>query len=227
MCGALVSRHGFKNDVYYMCNALVSRHWHITCVARFTWLGFKKRNPYYLCGTFFSRHGFIIMKSYILDPLPATILKQHFDLLLPIILKIVNLSVKYGHFPSLKFADLSPLLKKANLDHEVNAKYRPILNIKVISKIIEKVVVVRLQKYLEANQLNEPLQSAYKPLHSCKTAIVRVHNDILVATDKRYCVILLLLELSAAFDTVDHGSLLTRLHSNYSISTLLIAHNLR
>ena len=98
------------------------------------------------------------MKSCILDPLPATLLKQHFDLLLPIILKIVNLSLESGYFPSsLKTAVLSPLLKKANLDHEVLANYRPISNLKVISTIIEKVVTVRLQKYLEANKLNEPL----------------------------------------------------------------------
>ena len=152
----------------------------------------------------------------ILDLLPATLLKQHFDLLLPIILKIVNLSLESSHFPfSLKTAVLSPLLKKASLDHEVLANYRPISNLKVISKIIEKVVAVRLQKYLEANQLNEPLQSAYKPFHSCETALVRVHNDILVAIDKRHCVMLLLLDLSAAFDTVDHDILLTRLHSEY------------
>ena len=75
----------------------------------------------------------------ILDLLPATLLKQHFDLLLPIILKIVNLSLESSHFPfSLKTAVLSPLLKKASLDHEVHANYRPISNLKVISKIIEK-----------------------------------------------------------------------------------------
>ena len=96
---------------------------------------------------------------------------------------------------------------------EVSANYRPISNLKVISKIIEKVVAVRLQKYLEANHLNEPLQSAYKPFHSCETALVRVHNDILVSVDKRHCVMLLLLDLSAAFDTIDHDILLTRLHS--------------
>ena len=98
----------------------------------------------------------IVMKSCILDPLPVTLLKQHLDLLLPIILTIVNLSLESGHFPSsLKTAVLSPLLKKANLDHEVLANYRPISNLKVISKIIEKVAAVRLQKYLEANQLND------------------------------------------------------------------------
>ena len=88
----------------------------------------------------------IIMKSCILDPFLATLLKQHFDLLLPIILKIVNLSLESSHFPSsLKTAVLSPLLKKANLDHEVLAHYRPISNLKVIPKIIEKVFAVRLQ----------------------------------------------------------------------------------
>ena len=83
-------------------------------------------------------------------------------------------------------------------------------------------VAVRLQKYLKANQLNEPLQSAYKPFHSCETALVRFHNDILVAIDKRQCVMLLLLVLSAAFDTVDHDILLTRLHSKYSISGIAL-----
>ena len=86
------------------------------------------------------------MKSCILEPLSVTLLKQHFDLLLPIILKILNLSLESGHFPSsLKTAVLSPLLKKANLDHEVLANYRPVSNLNVISKIIEKVVAIRLQ----------------------------------------------------------------------------------
>ena len=133
------------------------------------------------------------------------------------------MSLESGHFlSSLKTAVLSPLLTKANLDHEVLANYRPISDLKVISKIIEKVVAVRLQKYLEANQLNEPRQSAYKPFHSCETALVRVHNDILVAIDKRHCVMLLLLDLSVAFDTVDHDILLTRLHSKYSISGIAL-----
>ena len=63
-----------------------------------------------------------------------------------------------GHFPSsFKTSLLSLLLKKACLDREVLANFRPVSNLMVISKVIEKVVAVRLQKYLEANQLNEPL----------------------------------------------------------------------
>ena len=62
----------------------------------------------------------------------------------------------------------------------------------------------------------------FKPFHSCETVLVRVHNEILVAIDKRHCVMLLLLDLSAAFDTVDHDILLTRLHSKYSISDIAL-----
>ena len=97
----------------------------------------------------------------------------------------------------MKIAVLSPLLKKDNLDHEVLANYRPISNLKVISKFIEKVDAVRLQKYLEANQVNDPFQSAYKSFHSCETALV----------------LLLFFLVVAAFGTVDHNILLPRLHS--------------
>ena len=70
------------------------------------------------------------------------------------------------------------------------------------------VVAVRLQDYLESNELNEPLQSAYKRFPSCETTLTRVHHDILLETDNRHCVMLLLLDLSAAFDTVDHDIVL-------------------
>ena len=95
--------------------------------------------------------------------------------------------------------------------------YRPISNLKVISRIIEKVAAVRLQGYLESNELNEPIQSAYMRFHSCETALTRVHNDILLEIANRHCVMLLLLDLSAAFDTVDHDILLKRLDSRLSI----------
>ena len=78
-------------------------------------------------------------------------------------------------------------------------------------------MAVRLQAYLDSHQLTEPLQSAYKSFHSCETALVRVQNDILLAIDNRHCVMLLLLDLSAAFDTVDHEILLKRLNSKFSI----------
>ena len=89
-----------------------------------------------------------------MDPFPAALLKEHLDSLLPKLCRITGeLVLKAGQLPSaLKTAVLSPLLKKPSLDHKVLAgSYRPISNLKVISKIIEKVVAVRLQDYLESN----------------------------------------------------------------------------
>ena len=153
-------------------------------------------------------------KSCTIDPIPASLLRENLDLLLPILCQIENLSLESGCVPhSLKQAILKLLLKKASLDHEILRNFRPISNL----KLIRKVVANRLVSYLEQNHLDEPLQSAYKKFHSCETALVRVQNDMLCAIDKRCCVALLLLDLSAAFDTVDHNILLQRLHSRFSV----------
>lgn len=86
-----------------------------------------------------------------------------------------------------------------------------------MSKIFGKVVASRLIYYLELNHLGEPLQSAYQLFHNCETAFVLIHNGLLRAVDNRCCVVLLLLDLSTAFDTVDHNLLLSRLESKFSI----------
>ena len=83
-----------------------------------------------------------------------------------------------------------------------------------MSKIVEKVVASRLNDHLVFNHLDEPLQSAHKRFHSCEAALFCVYNDVLRrAVDNHRCVVLLLLDLSAAFDTVDHSLLLSRLPS--------------
>ena len=86
-----------------------------------------------------------------------------------------------------------------------------------MSKVIEKAVANQLCAYLSSNDLHEPLQSAYKKLHSCETALTRVNNDILREIDKRSSVAMVLLDLSAAFDTVDHNILINRLNSKFGI----------
>ena len=72
---------------------------------------------------------------------------------------------------------------------------------------------MRLRDCLCDNDLNESLQTAYKKHHSCETALLLVQNDILKSIDNEQYVVLLLLDLSAAFDTVDHKILLQRLRS--------------
>ena len=84
-------------------------------------------------------------------------------------------------------------------------------------------VAIQLTDHVMSHHLDETFQSAYKNVHSTKTALVRVQNDILCAIGNNESVILLLLELSAAFDTVDHTILLSRLRDRFGVnSTALI-----
>ena len=144
-------------------------------------------------------------KSSDLDPLPGAVMKDCFHVLLPVITRIVNLSMTTWTVPiAMKEASLSPLLKRPSLDHEQIPNFRPISNLPFISKCTEKVVASRLTPHVNNNNLSEIFQSAYERGHSTETALVRVQNDIPRAIDNGDCVILLLLDLSAAFDTVDH-----------------------
>ena len=78
-------------------------------------------------------------------------------------------------------------------------------------------MALQLTSYLEDNHLYEPLQSAYKKFHSTETAVIKVHNDIATAIDSGHSVILVLLDLFAAFDTVDHTILIRRLSTRFGI----------
>ena len=96
--------------------------------------------------------------------------------------------------------------------------FRPISNLSFISKATEKVVATRLSHHLENACLHVIYQSAYKKGHSTETTLARIHNDILRAIDDGECVILELLDLSAAFDTVDHDILITKLKHRFGIT---------
>ena len=158
----------------------------------------------------------IAKKACDLDPLSACLLSTNLDVLMPVIVRIVNLSLKSGSMPSkLKEAVLKPLLKKKNLDHTEFKNYRPVSNLSFLSKVIEKAVALQLISYLEDNHPYELLQSAYKKSHSTETALIKVHNDIVTAMDSGHSVILVLLDLSAAFDTVDHRILIRRLSTRF------------
>jgi len=159
------------------------------------------------------------IKSCALDPIPATVLKGCLDLLLPFITKLVNCSLQCSVMTEgMKQAQLRPLLKKPSLNHELFKNYRPISNLIFISKSCEKAVPVQLKDHVCNNNLDELFQSAYKAGHSTETALLRVQNDILRAIDNGGCVMLLLLDLSAAFDTVDHSILLSRLSYSFGIA---------
>ena len=124
----------------------------------------------------------------------------------------VNRSLSSGCFPagnSQKVAHVKPLLKKPNLDKEVFKSY--------LRKTIERVVSSRISDHVRDNNLSDTFQSAYKPFHVTETALLRVNNDILSAMDDGKITALVVLDLSAAFDTVDHKILLSGLQYHLGI----------
>ena len=158
-----------------------------------------------------------------MDPIPTSLLKeciksQGSHALLSLITDIVNSSLENGLPTSLKGAYVSPLLKKPSLDKEQLNNYRPISNLPFISKLIEKVVAKQLSEHLANNDLYERTQSAYRGCHSTETALIKVQSDIMAAVDQGSVAVLVLLDLSAAFDTVDHRVLLDRLDAVFRVS---------
>ena len=144
--------------------------------------------------------------------------------MLPVITDIVNRSLDEALIPNLlKTALIIPLLKKTNLDTEDVKNFRPVSNLPFVSKLIKKSVAAQLVQYIDDNNLDEKLQSAYKKLHSTETALLRVHDDILRTVDRGCTVVLLLLDLFAAFDTVDRGLLLHRLNTRFGIKGKVLA----
>ena len=91
----------------------------------------------------------------------------------------------------MKAAPVQPLIKNHSIDCNVLNNYRPVSNLTVLSKVIERAVAFHLNKYLINNNLDESLKSAYKSGHSTETSLVRVKkNDIMVSIDQGKPVIL-------------------------------------
>ena len=151
-------------------------------------------------------------KTCSLDPMPTNLVKKCIDVIAPTSAIIVNASFTTGIFPdSCKTAIVVPLIKKPSLDANVLKNYRPVSNCCFLDKFLEKAAFIQLNDYFSQNSLYGKYQSAYREGHSCETALLRVHNDVMLALDKQKDVILILLDLSAAFDTIDHDILLERL----------------
>ena len=151
------------------------------------------------------------------DTIPAQLLKSSLDEILPALTKLVNISFSTGSIEGLKDSVITPLLKKQGLDQETLSNYRPVANILYLSKLIETNISLQVHDHMDLNYLHIPYQSGYKAYHSCETLLLSLNNDILKAFDGGECVILLLLDLSAAFDTVDHDRLLKILHEEIGL----------
>ncbi len=158
-----------------------------------------------------------------LDPIPTWLLKLCTDELMPILLAMFNTSLASGEFPhQFKVGLVKPLLKQGKLDTDELKNYRPVSNLHYVSKILEKLTVARLEEHLQVHSLYDPFQSAYKSGYSTETALMHLSNCILTSLDAGKCVLLAALDLSAAFDTIDHTLFLKRLHSLYGVGDVAL-----
>jgi hypothetical protein len=164
-----------------------------------------------------TEHGF---KTSPEDPLPAEMLKIHVDTLLPYWVELVNLSLEIGKMDKLKSSIMLPLIKELNsmTDTEEFKNYRPVCNLVFVGKLVERVVDIRLQEQLDRNSLNTKEEYGYKNKHSTELLLTWVCNNLFEACDKNTASVVLLLDLSAAFDTVDHEKLLEILEVEIGIT---------
>ena len=96
-------------------------------------------------------------------------------------------------------------------------------NLSFLSKLTEKLVLSQLSEYLHENNLFPSSQSAYRSSHSTETALLKITNDLLLSLDSGNISLLTLLDLSAAFDTIDHQILLKRLSYSFGVSDTVLS----
>ncbi|KAK3508055.1 hypothetical protein QTP70_011851, partial [Hemibagrus guttatus] len=168
-----------------------------------------------------------------LDPIPSAMLQTISPDLLPFITTVINRSLTSGHVPTaFKKARVIPILKKPALDPSDISNYRPVSLLSFLSKILERVVCNQLSDYLMQNNLHDPNQSGFKAAHSTETALLALTEKLHAARSAKLSSVLILLDLSAAFDTVNHKTLLSTLrslgiveqHGNGLLPTWMVAH---
>ena len=158
------------------------------------------------------------IKCSALDFLPTKVFSRLWPYICPIVTNIVNLSMSSGIFPDvLKMAHIKPLLKSPTLDTEDLLSYRPVSNLSFVSKVVETAMNSQLQQHFTENNLMCTYQSAYRKGHSVESALTHVYSSILKELDRGRSVFLVMLDLSAAFDTISHERLLHVLDRRFGL----------
>ena len=149
-------------------------------------------------------------KSSGIDKIPVRVIKDSLPVTLPVITSLINVSFTRGIFPrSWKLAVVSPILKDGN--HEEPNNNRPISLLPILSKVCERVALNQIMLYLMSNERLSTRQSGNKELHSTETSLIRTTDAILSAIDEKKIAAVVLLDMSKAFDTINHGILLNEL----------------
>ena len=154
-----------------------------------------------------------VKSAFKLDPIPTPLLHILSTRLTPHYKTIIDRSLTSGIVPtSMKLALVTPIIKNQSLEKSTLSNYRPISNLSYISKTLERVVCSQLNTYLNANNILNKYQSAYTIYKSTETALTHILDKIRLFPTQHPSIIVLL-DLSAAFDTIDHTILLHRLES--------------
>ena len=164
-------------------------------------------------------------KTCSLDSIPTALLKEEevCETVLPALTNIINSSLDSGIVPKrFKEAVITPSLKNTSLDAEELKSYRPISNICFPAKVMEKIVAAQITEHMTRNGLHDPLQSAYRKKASTETALIKIKCDVDRMLDAGEAVMLIFLDLSAAFDMIDHAVLLGRLKEEVGITDLAL-----
>ena len=146
-------------------------------------------------------------------------MKDCIEVLVTPITSIVNLLLSKGSFPShLKSALVFPLLKKPTFDKDNMKYYWPVSNLSFLSKVLEKVMANCLNSHIYSSNTSNDYQSAYSKFRSTETALLKIHNGVLSSMDDGRVTALTLLDLSTAFDIIDHTILLRSLDDWFGVT---------
>jgi len=157
-------------------------------------------------------------KSSPLNVLPCSLLKSCAHVFAPVIARLANLSLQCGKFPTrYNRVQVLPLLKKARLDSSLPVNYRLISNLSIVSKVLERLIFACLQPHLLGSSNFSEFQSAYRKGHSTETALQEVMDGAFTVAVNKQFTVLIGLDLLAAFDTVDHRLLLSRLRLEFGV----------
>ncbi len=149
-----------------------------------------------------------------LDPIPSHLLQAISPTLLPALTHIINTSLLTGIFPTaFKQARVTPLLKKPTLITSLTDSFRPVSLLPFIAKTLKQVVFNQVSLFLSQNNKLNAKQSGFRSDHSTETALLSVTEALRIAKADSKSSVLILLDLSAAFDTVNHQILLSTLSS--------------
>ncbi len=121
-----------------------------------------------------------------------------------------------------KSSVIDPLIKKAGLYIENKKNYRPVNNLVFFSKLIERIVGSRLDEHMGKHSLHEKTQFSYKTHHNTEMMMLGVFDEVLRGFDNNMATVIIFLDLSAAFDTIDIEKLMNILYNELGISMELL-----